>query len=323
MSKGVLSDGFLERWNNMLDAERKYFLEVAKILLEFSQSPVRFQSNGFTGDNNHVTNHARQVTINVNTSGTAAANTNGNEGFSSPNSPKENTGRTRLPDSRPIFGEASYPSPVSSHKSGHSMAQNSGALQNKKSSDSQDRQSRQASNEVNGEESDEHEDEESDENVSSQNEGWESIRDDVPGKKPQPTYGSKQPSAAFLVYAVLARAPGGLMTLYDIRQTIKERFPQIQLQEQTIRAALSRKTSAGEHVFEHDKEGIWRILGFNEEKINFGSGGCKPKNDNSGKPTRKRRKADESSQPPRKTQKSAAPTGVMLDAVLLERMSSY
>jgi len=287
-------EGFHKRFHNMSAAEKERFLEVAQILVEFSQKPFTFQPNNLIDDNNHVKNHtncigSNCITIPATTSGTSATDTSSDEGCSSP---RTNTGRICLPDSRPNSGKASYTPPVLHPSS-------------------------QASNQVDEESPDEQEDEESDKNVSSHIEDRKSIKVDVEGKKPQPTYKSRDPSAASMAYAVLAKATGGEMSLSEITQGIKDSYPSIKLKEQTVRAALSRATPGGGYVFAH-KNSMWRILGANEEKTEFGSGGCKKKNDNSSGRTRKG--ADESSKTPRKRQKSATPMGVMLDAPPFKRM---
>jgi hypothetical protein len=120
---------------------------------------------------------------------------------------------------------------------------------------------------------------------------------DVPGKKKHPgevkkyaagevgkEVGTKAektimcPTMAFAIYAVLAKVPGGWMQGDNIKQTVEEWLPNLPNEQglletfkpQTHRAGLctkkANKEHEKEHVFGHNGNNLWCILGANEKK---------------------------------------------------------
>jgi hypothetical protein len=119
---------------------------------------------------------------------------------------------------------------------------------------------------------------------------------DVPGKKKHPGAITKKnvgqvgkavglkaekkimvPTAAFAIYAVLAKVPGGRMTLENIQQTVEEWLPNLPnekgnphtFEDQTYRAALTRPPINKPHIFGHNGAHLWCILGANENKGHY------------------------------------------------------
>ena len=111
---------------------------------------------------------------------------------------------------------------------------------------------------------------------------------DVPGKKPQPIFNTKKPSAKFLLYTILAEVPGGAMTKENLRKTLNE-WCGADWYDQTVRAALCKsiKTFAWE---QKGDQMFWHIMDINEQKTQTRPGGLKRKDDESDQRLRKKQK---------------------------------